>query len=352
MEDVPTCCLCGSDGCSSLFAVRDRLYDLAGEFALVRCTSCGLIRLSPRPTPETLPSYYPEESYYAYRETSAPTGPPPVRGLRTRLRDGARAAALSSIGYPSDDLPPLVTAVGRRWTTKSLLRLATYGNRGFPDYVSGGRALDVGCGNGAFLALLARHGWNVVGVDASPAASRAAAAQGVEVHVGDLQSAGLAPRSFAYIRMSHSIEHVWDPVDTLRTAYELLEPGGRIFVETPNIGSLLARKCGTYWYPLETPRHLWLFDPQTLKRSLSTAGFDVTSVDSKSFGGRPLSALRWESTYRAEEAQGHLLAHRPVLDRQDLARAIWLEGAAAASRLVHPDNDEIVYCWARRPLDS
>jgi SAM-dependent methyltransferase len=43
-----------------------------------------------------------------------------------------------------------------------------------PDAVPSGRALDLGCGTGTNVAYLARHGWTVVGVDASRRAIDAA----------------------------------------------------------------------------------------------------------------------------------------------------------------------------------
>jgi SAM-dependent methyltransferase len=214
--------------------------------------------------------------------------------------------------------------------------------------VAGGRALDIGCGNGAFLGLLARYGWSVTGVDVSEAASRSAAERGIEVFAGELEDAGLEARSFDYIRMSHSIEHVGDPVRTIGTISDLLRPGGLAYLETPNVASPMARWCGQDWFPLESPRHLWLFDPTTMRRALESNGLEVTKVSTRRFGSRPLSAMTWESTYRREEADGVLLPVRPVLQRSDLPRAVALTAAARLRRLARPDSDEIMSFWARR----
>ncbi len=351
-EDVPTCCLCGSTEISPKFAVRDRLHRIPGEFGLVTCTACGLVRLSPRPTRDRLAAYYPADDYYAYRPKGAGNQATTAGvGLRSRARAGVRATAMTSIGYPSDIVPGPLAALARRFTPRAVLTMATYGSRGFPPYRPGGRALDVGCGNGAFLTLLTRHGWDVYGVDSSRAAASAAEERGVPVFVGDVQDAPLTPQSFAYVRMSHSIEHVGDPLEALRTVYGLLEPGGRLYVETPNVSSLVARRCGTYWYGLESPRHLWLFDPVTLDRALRQSGFEVTALTSKSFGSRPLSAMRWESTFRTEEREGRALADRPVLQTSDRVRAVTVAGEARIQHWMHPERDEIMCCWARRPPD-
>lgn len=352
-EDVPTCCLCGSTKAFPKFAVQDRLHRIPGRFGLVTCTACGLVRLSPRPTRDSLSEYYPAEDYYAYRPRGAGSQAAMTGGsLRSRARAGVRAAAMTSLGYPSDGGLGPVAALARRFTPRTILDMATYGWRGFPPYSHpGGRALDVGCGNGAFLTLLTRHGWDVYGVDASQAAASAAEARGVPVFVGEVQEAPLTPQSFAYVCMSHSIEHVWDPLEALQTVYELVEPGGRLYVETPNISSLVARRFGTYWFNLDSPRHLWLFNPTTLGRALRQSGFEVTELTSKSFGSRPLSTMRWESTFRVEESEGRALPNRPVLQSSDLVRAVSVAAEARVQHWIHPERDEIMCCWATRPLE-
>jgi len=65
-----------------------------------------------------------------------------------------------------------------------------------------GRALDLGCGRGQFTPVLARRGWNAVGIDYVPAAIEAAKSRGVDgvnYVVGDvtgLRSANLGTFDF------------------------------------------------------------------------------------------------------------------------------------------------------------
>ncbi len=69
------CDLCGADAPMPLAQVRDRVFGLPGVFQLVRCTSCGLVYLNPRPLAADLAAYYPSEEYYAYRTPAvAPVG--------------------------------------------------------------------------------------------------------------------------------------------------------------------------------------------------------------------------------------------------------------------------------------
>src|SRR5437660_12675977 len=53
---------------------RDRLHGLPGEFSVVRCRTCGLMRTNPRPDPESIAHFYPDE-YGPYRDTRIVAGP-------------------------------------------------------------------------------------------------------------------------------------------------------------------------------------------------------------------------------------------------------------------------------------
>src|SRR5512145_1690770 len=127
------CDWCGSPGGEVLFIGPDLLMELPGEFHLVRCTACGLIRQNPWLAWESLKSYYPED-YSAYE--------PIIGRERSRLR-----------------------RADRRYGMWKRLRSI---ERFQPD----GRLLDVGCGTGIFLAEAQRtRRWDLMAVEPSPAAA-------------------------------------------------------------------------------------------------------------------------------------------------------------------------------------
>jgi SAM-dependent methyltransferase len=225
------CDLCRSDQHAvPVLEARDYEYGVSGRFTLSHCTACGLYYQTPRPPLDAIPTYYPP-TYAVY-------GDDPVVGWLFRITywlDARRVAQL----------------IGRR-----------------------GRVLDVGCGAGGALSALAEMGeWDVRGLELDAEAARQAARRGFDVRQGDLVDTDFPPESFDLIRMGHVIEHVRDPMATLRRAFELLRPGGILFGETPNIDCWDFRLFGRYWGALHFPRHIVLFSPETIRRACEEAGF-------------------------------------------------------------------------------
>ena len=334
LEVVTTCGLCSSSAVVPLMATEDRLHRLPGEFALVGCRGCGLIRLSLRPNVKTLSDYYPADDYGPYQ---------PISELAvSAARDALRQGVLSWLDYPTARAPAWARIVAPS-LPPSLARRATWGRENIPRWVPDGRALDLGCGAGTFLHRLKQLGWEVTGVDVSPTAVGVArSAYGLTVHLGQLEEAPLDESSFDFIHMSHVIEHVRDPIATLEAAARLLKPSGWLYIETPNAASVAFRWSKERWLHADTLRHLWLFSPTTLYRTLAKAGF---RPDRQSTFGAPSYA--WEATYREEERRGHLLSRRPGVALRWKPRVYTLKAASRIASLVRSDSGEIIGCWAR-----
>lgn len=99
-----------------------------------------------------------------------------------------------------------------------------------------GRALDVGCGEGADAVWLAQHGWAVTGLEVSTVALERAAARaeraGVTVrwmHSG-LADAALAPGSFDLVVAHYPALPSSDRRDSERVLAESVAPGGLLLM--------------------------------------------------------------------------------------------------------------------------
>ncbi len=145
-----------------------------------------------------------------------------------------------------------------------------------------GRALDVGCGRGHFLAAMRRRGWSVHGVEPSPqAAERAREEYGLPIQTGALRDVSRSVE-FDVVTLWHVLEHVADPVEFLGDVWRVLRPGGLVVIETPNVDSVDRRLFGRHWMGWDPPRHLHLFGPRTLAAILERRGFSEVEVQCRS----------------------------------------------------------------------
>ncbi len=134
------------------------------------------------------------------------------------------------------------------------------------------RLLDIGCGNGDFLVFADDLGWNVLGLDVDKGAVSSALSKGVNVKLGGIESLNEDDK-FDVITLNHVIEHVYNPVELIQKCFKHLNPGGKLWLETPSINSIGLNVYKKYWRGLEPPRHLIIYNMQVLSNLLRDAGF-------------------------------------------------------------------------------
>jgi 2-polyprenyl-6-hydroxyphenyl methylase/3-demethylubiquinone-9 3-methyltransferase len=153
------------------------------------------------------------------------------------------------------------------------------------------RILDVGCGAGLAAEVLARHGHDVLGIDAAgdaiEAARAHAAGQGQDKRLALTYRSCLAEdllaegARFPVITCLEVIEHVPDPTGLLRVLASLLEPGGLLVMSTLNrtLRSWLTAKLAAEYLLRMLPvgTHDWkaFIAPAELAEMLRTAGLRV-----------------------------------------------------------------------------
>jgi 2-polyprenyl-3-methyl-5-hydroxy-6-metoxy-1,4-benzoquinol methylase len=135
--------------------------------------------------------------------------------------------------------------------------------------------LDIGCATGGFLHKASQAGWRVRGVEKSQTAADVATREfGIPV----ASTITEVDERFGLITMWHVLEHLLDPVDALRQARDRLVPGGIVFIELPQWGSLGRRKNGATWSQLRPPEHINFFDRRALAAALSLADLRAIQV--------------------------------------------------------------------------
>lgn len=137
--------------------------------------------------------------------------------------------------------------------------------------------LELGCAHARLVLLLQRAGFDAEGMEMSPEiVRRARELSGVTVHVGPLESASVRS-SYDIIAAMDVLEHLVDPLATLRACRELLPDDGLLVLQTPchhdpdeNLEMLI-------------PEHLHLFNGDGIRRLLERAGFAELEVDTGFF---------------------------------------------------------------------
>lgn len=146
--------------------------------------------------------------------------------------------------------------------------------------VPSGRLLEIGSAYGFFLDV-ARHHWDVVGMDVSEEGVRhGREVLGLPIFRGDFLDAPDQPESFDLICLWDTIEHLPRPVQTIEKAARWLKPGGALVMTTGDIGSFVARVRGARWRQIHPPTHLFYFSRKTLRRAVEQAGLRVRTVTS------------------------------------------------------------------------
>ena len=134
------------------------------------------------------------------------------------------------------------------------------------------RVIDIGCGPGYVLALVVRVANEYFKIEAKVA------------RVEDL----LAVESrYDLALLIHVLEHVEAPAGLLKNIYQLLKPGGVLFIDLPNRNRFALRrslKNGDYPEGDYPPHHLTFWSIAALTRALQIAGYSVIQCHARPVG--------------------------------------------------------------------
>jgi 2-polyprenyl-3-methyl-5-hydroxy-6-metoxy-1,4-benzoquinol methylase len=235
------------------------------KFQILICDNCGTIFTWPRPDQKEINIYY-GNIYYSYNELSK-NNKSKLSNFRYRMR---------KIFYKRFYSINLISPA-------ELILYWIFKNRYGPlsQKFKPGKILDIGCGDGFFLSCLKDLGWQVKGIEIDEKSAQFANQQGLNVFAGILEQANLPDNFFDVIRLSHTLEHVYNPKETLKEIYRILKPNGSVIIKVPNFNSIALK-----FYPkgLEIPRHLFHFNIENLKKLLHDTGFHNIKIKFYSVG--------------------------------------------------------------------
>jgi 2-polyprenyl-3-methyl-5-hydroxy-6-metoxy-1,4-benzoquinol methylase len=342
LEAVDSCPLCGSpDRRIEIESLTDTIYGSApGTWQFLRCAACRSAYLSPRPTPDCIGLAYEIYSTHVADERSVPSGL--VRWLKRAIANGYRNHCFGTRLRPSSALGAMLGVL----LPRTAVQLRAEG-RGLDQWrAQNRRVLDVGCGSGGFLAVARQMGWDCFGVEMDAVAADVARHQGARILAERIEQLDAAYDGFFdAVTLSHVIEHVYDPVHTLLECARVLRPGGHLWVETPNIESIGYNLYGRFWRGFDTPRHLILFNHESLQLALRRAGL----INIRVLPARDVT--QWIFMQSAAMRNGSLVGLGEQSLPAEQEQRVWREIDDANRKLRRsPEMSEFITVAANRPL--
>ncbi|MDG1252900.1 MAG: class I SAM-dependent methyltransferase [Schleiferiaceae bacterium] len=213
------------------------------DFEIIQCASCNFKRTSPRPDQKHIGRYYDSPAYKSHNETS--------KGLFDVLYNFLRDRAARK----------KAKFLSQRGPSESKIR----------------NLLDVGCGIGVFLEAAKNDKWGVFGVEISENA-RKQAENRINQPVFEKLEQLPAEQKFDGITLFHVLEHLPEPLETMKALYAKATPGACLLLALPNPDSWDAHHYGTHWAAWDVPIHFWHFTKVDVKRLAQESEWSYESV--------------------------------------------------------------------------
>ncbi len=206
-----------------------------------------------------------------------------------------------------------------------------------PYFANCRRVLDVGCGQGHFIELLAAQSTQAEGVDSDAEMVRLCREKGLDVVQADLfDYLPQQQEQFDGIFCSNVLEHfsAQDAVRFVQLAFAALRPGGVLLVATPNPESLIVH-THEFW---RDATHVRMYSRHLLEFLLHSAGFRRIAS-----GENPITAWTPAPEWQAIPKQLERVAERPAADASQAAHLEYDENLLALA----PDTRGLPW-WRKR----
>jgi SAM-dependent methyltransferase len=220
------------------YALFDDL-NIPGTKTLICCDKCGMLYDDVTFTEEQLQEYYRRNEHYA-------------------------VASLGGSGSLSDD--------NRNRYDRIINTLN-------PD--SKGTILDVGCGQGGFVAQCLQHGFRAVGIEPSEKSRNAGLDAGLDIYASIAEYVTKHPETkISTVVISHVLEHLLRPLEMLKELSSNA-PGALVYIEVPDAAAYLSPDV-MHWHELYF-EHLNHFCKDSFSNLAAQSCIDVSTAESTPF---------------------------------------------------------------------
>ena len=231
------CPICYGQKTRKAFELYDDRFGFPGKFTVFKCKGCNHLFLIGEFSDEILKMFYTE--YYPRSTFDLKQYRPAkeVKGFKSWLNGESRSAY--------------------SWVPENV------------------RVLDIGCGFGESLGYHKARGSDVYGVEADENIRRIADKFGFKVHAGLFASDLYEENFFDYVTMDQVIEHVTDPVSTMKSIAKVLKQRGAVVLSTPNSNGWGTKLFGRRWINWHAPYHLQYFSRTSMSIAAQQAGLYI-----------------------------------------------------------------------------
>ena len=265
LENIGKCPVCKGETTLLYSDLEDRLFGVKGKFTIRKCLNpdCTVWHLNPMPLDDEIWKCY--QTYYTHEQKK----------------------------YKIIKPFSLMTRAICKWTMSIIERcLGLKKELQFFRYMGlreskPGKLLEIGCGNGKKLLMFQNLGWDVEGIEPDKAAAEKAKNKtGAIVYTDSIEKLNLETDKYDAIIMHHVVEHFKYPNRIFDECFRVLKKKGVLVLGTPNCCGYGSKHFGFNWFALEPPRHLVLFNHQSLNKLASITGFGNITIKPKISGQR------------------------------------------------------------------
>ncbi len=238
LETLESCPSCKTSSFREILSCVDSTYS-KDSFTIVECDTCGLHFTNPRPTETAIGKYYDNPEYVSHTDTQ--------QGFLFKIY-----------------------ALVKNYTLRKKQQLLS-------SLTKEKSALDYGAGSGDFSNCLVQSGWSVSAFEPDPKARALIQKKNASIRLVNRLSE-VPAESFSVITLWHVLEHVHRLEETLLDFHRTLKPDGILIIAVPNHTSYDAKVYKEDWAAYDLPRHLYHFNPKTIKPLLNRPGFELRSM--------------------------------------------------------------------------
>ncbi len=235
-----TCKICSAKMDWGHKDIYDDRYGYPKTYSLLKCESCGHATVSPELTSDEISTLYTE--YYPRKEMPVEMDLKAIIASRSKIFLEGRGTACHY------NVPP-----------RSL-------------------CLDIGCGFGESLFYLKYNLCEAYGVETDENVLKMAEKYDLNIRIGLFDPTVYKKDFFDYITMSQVLEHMINPVETIKGVHDILKLDGHLVFSVPNSQSIMAKFFKRKWINWHIPYHQQHFTKNSIIMLAQKCGFEVESI--------------------------------------------------------------------------